>query len=312
LKTIERYPVSFCASVAVQYLPNAAQGSATQQAFDKLKCKLSVETSKATSIEAISRIVNKCVAQLGVEEPEGSMSAAPHKTYFHVPAAASAIEPAAGAIQLGGGKGKGGKGGKGKGPGKGTTTVQLGAPPPAKAAPVEPADGERPMPPGMTLCPAGQHCAGFGTLTGCSHWHLAAVIAFLQKKYGNAYISPKARKAIMAAQHAAPAIAPIPPPAPQPPAPPPVPSEAPDKVTQAVGFLAALKKAQQEFSGCAIPASVAPAHGGLASSVSGRIHTPVVCAFALALPAAAAAGAPAELIEAALADAFEMYGEWLP
>ena len=68
--------------------------------------------------------------------------------------------------------------------------------------------------------------------------------------------------------------APVLPAEPQPPAPQLGPSQAADKNAQAAGFLAALKKAQDEFSGCAIPASVAPAHGGLASSVRGGIHTP--------------------------------------
>jgi hypothetical protein len=45
--------------------------------------------------------------------------------------------------------------------------------------------------------------------------------------------------------------------------------------------------------------------------VRGGIHTPVVHALALALPAAEAAGAPAAVDEAAIADAFEMYGKWL-
>ncbi len=128
LKTVEESPVAFCVAMAVQSLPIAAPGSATQQAFDKLRCKLSVETSQATTIEAIHRIANKCVAQLGVEEPEGDMSAAPPKAYFHTSAAAGALEAAAGAIQSGKGGGGRGKGkGKGKGLGNGTATVQLDA-----------------------------------------------------------------------------------------------------------------------------------------------------------------------------------------
>jgi hypothetical protein len=310
LKTIEENPVAFCASVAVQYLPIAAPGSAAQQAFDKLRCKLSVETSKATTIEAIHRIVNKCVAQLGIEEPEGAMSAAPPKAYFHTSAAASALEAAAGAIQSGkGGRGKGK--GKDKGLGKGTATVQLEATPPTKAAPVPPIAGGRPIPHGRTLCPNGRRCADFGTRTGCIYWHVDEDIVFIQKQLGPKYISAAARKAIAAMEHAAHAVAPVLPAALQPAAPQPGPSQAADKNAQAAGFLAALKKAQDDFSGCAVPASVAPAHGGLASSVRGGIHTPAKRAFALALPAAEAAGAPAALDEAAIAEAFLMYGKWL-
>ena len=309
LETVKQHPLTFAVFMALQSLPIGDPGSATQQAFDRLKCKLHVEAAKPTTVDEVLAIIHNAVERLGVEEPEGGMSAAAAATYVRAPAAASALETAAGAIQPGGGKG-----GKGKGTSKSTATVQLGAPPPTKAAPVEPTDGERSMPQGMTLCPAGQNCTGFGTLAGCGHWHLAAVIAFIQRKYGNAYISPKARKAIMAAQHAAHASAPTPPPGLQPPAPQPGTSAEADQVAKsaaAAELLASVRRAQHEFSGCAVPASVAPAHGGLTSSVRGCIHTPAVRAFALALPAAPAAGAPAALDDAALDGAFKLYGEWL-
>ena len=75
-RTIQEHPVAFVVSLALQSMPLGAPGSATQQAFDKFKCKLKVEALKDATVDAILDIIADSAERLGVEEPEGSMSAA--------------------------------------------------------------------------------------------------------------------------------------------------------------------------------------------------------------------------------------------
>ena len=221
----------FCLQQALKSFPTAIDGEIAS-VFNDLKRDLR-KADVSSSTEAVIDIILTTIHTVGATELTGTIIAAVprqrrNQTILPI------IETAASTIYVGG---RGGNGGTGKGRGKGTGS-------------------HRP------LCLHGPKCKNFGTWTGCSSLHTDEDRTEMQRALGDKFVSRDMRMRSLAlqAENQPTAVQPHVPPIAQRPAqqPPDAPQQGPpavaDKSGQAVAFLAALKQAQDDYSGAAVSA----------------------------------------------------------
>ena len=315
---VQQHSMAFVCDVALRSFPVGVPGSSVATALDNLRQKLNVAATNDSSLQEMRDIIHTAIAKLGTNEPTGDM-VVPSLTSTSSPGStsASSLQLAASATHIGG------KGGKGRGKGHGgqdAAAIQQGA---QAYQPRVCLDGAKCKNYGTMEGCSFQHNDADRLLmqqnlgpnfvsradkrliglikkhatTDASSSHIVPPVAAQHgpRNGGDVTMASKSPLAELLPAHTDHAkamqtmlkAALVPPNAPQPAAPQQVPAAESTQETrsqQAREYLDILKKAQREFSGCALTVPIVPPG-----------HVPVINNFYFTMPinstpSAAAAG----------------------